>query len=726
LDWLSFEAIAEPSVAASSAKKSKDKKEQSISIPSFAVIINDIRKQQFGSLFSSDDGAVDRAAINLILEHWSTDCSLLTAEDMVSQMRRDDGTISPSLMIMLAAHVDIRFFAEHWARVERALQNHLGAIVTCKGIYQGTSVFYWLCRDENGARLISARWDFFKRQIRKDMLHAKMTAVDEYQGSSPFYWLCSRYEGIKLMASNWSDFKKLIDRGSLCAPVTGNAPYKGMTPFYQLCAVPDGRQLIARYWSDFRACINKEVLGHSLDALMGPLYFLCGNADGRALLIKHWGDFKPFIDKSILTVRTMSEGPNKGTSPFYFLCGSLDGIQLLTTHWKDFKPFIDQSVLSAQALDGANKGTSPFYDLCDTEEGRALLSAHWQDFRLYIDKPMLAARVTANYSDEKGKSPFYLLCRSPDGRIILNKHWPDFRRHIDPSMLAACVTADNSADKGKNALYFLCNTPDEQNLLLEHWADFRTLIDSPMLAAQASNGGFQGISAFYALCSAGLALLKTHWNDFRPLLTKAMLSAQITGNDPEKGISPFFCLCSDLDGQEFLIENWADFKPFIDRKILTAKITGNGSYKGSSPADQLSRTARGQMLLKELSDLVTAQSSTETRIFSGQGALMYSKQSSDIALKLRKDTADPAITADTNYEKLVKESILRKVHLQKSSNGNTALHWAFLKNQTAKIMILLKAISADRDEANRALQISNTEGKNGIRFISRDKKLVTG
>ncbi|MDB6096027.1 MAG: hypothetical protein JWM09_305 [Francisellaceae bacterium] len=84
----------------------------------------------------------------------------------------------------------------------------------------------------------------------------------------------------------------------------------------------------------------------------------------------------------------------------------------------------------------------------------------------------------------------------------------------------------------------------------------------------------------------------------------------------------------------------------------------------------------------------------------------------EIGLKLRQASANEGICPDLNYENFVKISINKNVHLSQSSNGNTALHWSFVKNQFDKSSILLKAImQLEKDDFQKILVLANKEGK---------------
>jgi tetratricopeptide (TPR) repeat protein len=91
-------------------------------------------------------------------------------------------------------------------------------------------------------------------------------------------------------------------------------------------------------------------------------------------------------------------------------------------------------------------------------------------------------------------------------------------------------------------------------------------------------------------------------------------------------------------------------------------------------------------------------------------SLLFSTELKEIALKLRRDSADEKIAADDNYHALVKKAVSLGAHLGQSSNGNTALHWTLINNQPEKAIVLLREIER-LDKAFRALDIPNKDGK---------------
>ncbi len=109
---------------------------------------------------------------------------------------------------------------------------------------------------------------------------------------------------------------------------------------------------------------------------------------------------------------------------------------------------------------------------------------------------------------------------------------------------------------------------------------------------------------------------------------------------------------------------------------------------------------------------IQEKSPSKLLIFSGVAHQQVSTLNpSEIGLKLRRDSADPNVVADVSYGELVKRAIVLKVHLDQSSNGNTALHWALIKNQGEKAIILFKEIQESDQEATQLLEIKNNEGK---------------
>jgi hypothetical protein len=370
------------------------------SIPPLSKILEDIRAQQFGALFSADDKSqnICNAMAKFIMANWAKVSSFLTQEDIISQKLSNNGKIGASFLFTLIANSEIDFISTHWAIFSPALMRHLRAVVTCEGNYQGTSLFYWLCSTPEGKKLLAMQWNYFKKLTNSEMLNTAVTTNGPTQGVTPFLCLCAMTEGRQLINTHWADFRVLINKDMLRAQVTGDngLPGKGTSPFYFLCGNPDGRELIARYWVFFKNMIDKEMLRAQVtdgeDRGKSPAYCLLATRHGRELLIyRHWDYFSQLLDKAILSAQITGHGGAQGTSPFYSLCYSEEGSEFIAAHWDFFKQFVqDDNILHAKVTGSfPDKGSSAFYWLCKVPRGQQLIVDHWDEFKMHIDRTAL-------------------------------------------------------------------------------------------------------------------------------------------------------------------------------------------------------------------------------------------------------------------------------------------------------------------------------------------------
>lgn len=143
---------------------------------------------------------------------------------------------------------------------------------------------------------------------------------------------------------------------------------------------------------------------------------------------------------------------------------------------------------------------------------------------------------------------------------------------------------------------------------------------------------------------------------------------------------------------------------------LTSAIRLNKNVDITVSSHHFSRLKNQQM---SGSEVVDAKHATSV-------GLIFSENIGKVALRLRRDSANPSVGADANYLEFVKKAVSLGAHLiQGPESGNTALHFALIKGQMSKATILLQQVIEMDPDLVELRHIKNAAGETVLDLCRR-------